>query len=112
MTKLVAVHEIIRRNAQGKREAIAPGTRFEASEAEVQFYTGCGAAAPAKEAPAVQAEPAGGPAERDLSKLKKPELVEIAKELEIEGCGDMTVAQLIEAITAAEAKDADEDSVI
>ena len=108
MTQLIAVHEIIRRNAQGKREAIAPGASFTASEAEVQFYTGCGAAFVG----AAAAAPTGGPAERDLSKMKKAELVEIAKGLEVEGFGDMTVAQLIEAITAAEANDTDEDSVI
>ena len=110
MTKLVAVHEILRRNAQGKREAIAPGASFTASDEEVQFYTGCGAAFVG--AAATSAASTGGPVERDLSKMKKSELVEIAKGLEVEGFGDMTVAQLIEAITAAEAKAADEDSVI
>lgn len=108
MTKLVAVHEIIRRNAQGKREAIAPGATFTASEAEVRFYTGSGAAFVGEAAVAET----GGPAERDLSKMKKAELVEVAKGLGVEGVGDLTVAQLIEAITAAEANDADEDSVI
>ena len=112
MTKLVAVHEIVRRDAQGKREAIAPGTPFTASDAEVKFYVGCGAAVAGKaNASVASAEPSGG-TERDLSKLKKAELVEIAKGLEVEGHGEMTVAQLIEAITAAEAKDTDEDSVI
>jgi|GEM_PF-2339146 len=39
---------------------------------------------------------------RDLTKLRKPELLDIAKGMEIEGADGMTVTQLIEAIEAEE----------
>lgn len=38
----------------------------------------------------------------DLSKLKKPQLLELAAKLDIEGAEDMTAKQLVEAIEAAE----------
>lgn len=44
MPTLIAVHEIIRRDADKKRQVIAPGAAFSASEAEAEFYLGCGAA--------------------------------------------------------------------
>lgn len=113
MTKLVAVHEIIRRNAQGEREAVAPGAAFTASEAEANFYLACGAAVESKDAVAghgTDVPDTDGPV-RDLTKMRKPELVDIAKGLEIEGYEGMTVAQLIEAIQVAETA-AEEDEVI
>lgn len=43
-----------------------------------------------------------GSLERDLDKMRKPELVELAKSSGIEGADDMTVAELREALQQAE----------
>lgn len=44
----------------------------------------------------------------DLSQLNKDQLADMADQLEIDGAGKMTKAQLIEAITAAQAEEGEE----
>lgn len=98
---LIAIHEIIRMGAGDDREVIRPGECFTPANAdEVDFFLGCGAA---EEAPEGSSPVNAAPVEpRDLTKMKKPELVGIAEELGIEAAASLTVAQLIEAIAAAE----------
>ena len=115
MKQLTAIHEIVRDAAKGGRETIAPGKRFAGSDADAEYLVKIGAAklvetsaapapAPVAAAPAQSTPAPGGTGEppRDLAKLKKPELLEIAQGLEIEGADGMTAAQLIEAIQAEE----------
>lgn len=90
MSNLVAVHEIIQKGADGKREVIAPGTAFTASDRDAEFYLKVGAA---RESHAVTEEP-------DLAKLKKADLVEIATGVGIEGAEAMNKQQLLDAIAA------------
>lgn len=122
MKKLIAIHEIVRNDAKGQRETVAPGKQFGGTDEEAVFLLNIGAAKLA--APAVeQIAPAAAdstdstdttdttaPA-RDLSKMLKPELLAIAAELEIEGHQDMTVPQLREAIEAEEAAAEDESMI-
>lgn len=122
MKKLIAIHEIVRNDAKGQRETVAPGKQFSGSDEEATFLMGIGAAklaAPAVEqiAPATtdstdstDSTDTTAPA-RDLSKMLKPELLAIAAELEIEGHQDMTVPQLREAIEAEEAAAEDESMI-
>lgn len=113
MKQLTAIHEIVRDAANGGRETIAPGKRFAGSDADAEYLVKIGAAklvetsaapAPVAAAPAQSTQALGGTGAhpRDLSKLKKPELLDIAQGLEIEGADGMTAAQLIEAIQAEE----------
>lgn len=113
MKKLIAIHEIVRNDAKGQRETVAPGKQFSGSDEEATFLMGIGAAklaAPAVEQIAPATTDTTAPA-RDLSKMLKPELLAIAAELEIEGHQDMTVPQLREAIEAEEAAAEDESMI-
>ena len=113
MKKLIAIHEIVRNDAKGQRETVAPGKQFSGSDEEATFLMGIGAAklaAPAVEQIAPATTDTTAPA-RDLGKMLKPELLAIAAELEIEGHQDMTVPQLREAIEAEEAAAEDESMI-
>ena len=115
MKKLIAIHEIVRNDAKGQRETVAPGKQFSGSDEEATFLMGIGAAklaAPATTDTADTTDATDTPAPaRDLSKMLKPELLAIAAELEIEGHQDMTVPQLREAIEAEEAAAEDESMI-
>ncbi|MCQ4311697.1 hypothetical protein NAV33_07285 [Pseudomonas stutzeri] len=118
MKQLIAIHEVVRMGADKTREVIAPKKSFTATEKDAEYLVRVGAArmgAAVTEEPAI-AVPASGSTDdtdpkRDLTKLLKPELQEIAKGLEIEGYEAMTVAQLREAIEAEEAAEEDESMI-
>lgn len=124
MPTLVAIHEIVRNDAKGQREVVSPGSRFNATAAETEFFLAAGAARVEADSPVtIEGVVLDDDTDRNLLALKKAELVDIAAELEIEGRDGMTKPQLIEAIESAEAAnaeqggtegsdDSDDDSVI
>lgn len=128
MTKLIAIHEIVRNGANGKLETIRPGKSFDASEAEVKFFLSRQAARKPNEgetgvvdqAPEVGQQlvestvgTLAGVQNEDgsttaLEDMKVDELREIAKEMEIEGFATLRKAELIDAIKAEQVEAGDE----
>lgn len=110
MKQLIAIHEVIRVGTDKVRETIAPKKTFTASDKEADYLVRVGAARLGAALAEDSSDSTDTPP-RDLTKLLKPELQEIAKGLEIEGYEAMTVAQLREAIEAEEAAEDDESMI-
>lgn len=95
MPNLVAMHEIIQKGADGKREVIAPGTAFTANGIDADFYLKVGAA---RESDVIEGEVdtgAGDDEGQELAKLKKAELLEMARSSGADVSDALTKAELI-----------------
>lgn len=96
MKHLIAVHEIIRDDAQGKPEAIAPGRGFSAKDELADMLLGAGAAKLDLSTVSEQDGPL------DLSTLKKDELIALAEVRQVVIDPTATKAVIIAALEAAE----------
>lgn len=103
MKLIVAIHEIIRGT---EPKSVAPGKSYQEDDKVADQLIRAGAARLAEAEEPVTGKLAGvvdgDGGTRNLQELKKAELLEIAKGMEIEGADGMTKAELIAAIEAEE----------
>lgn len=103
---LIAVHAIQRRNDKGQRADVAPGAPFEASGDEAAYLLRVGAA---RKAPGqtiehdVEPEPekAAGDSDVELTSMTVKQLVQFAKDHEIEIDETAKKAEIVDTIDAA-----------
>ncbi len=102
MPKLVAIHEIVRDDENGKRVAVQPGKSFTASKEEAVYLKELGAAKDA-----VKEEGAEAPAEETnagLEDMTKAELLALAEQKGVEVDKQANKATILAAIQAADSE--------